>query len=279
MLAAMVLAIPAVASAHVTVRPRESKPGVEEKYTVRVPTEGEVATTSVVLEVPDGVAVSDVPAPEGATRDVKRAGDRIVAITWTKEIKPKESAEFLFVARNPSAAAQITWKVRQHYADGTFSDWTPATKLAPASTETGAPAQPAVSSGDAAKIEAWLKTYDDAFNAKDVDRLGAFYHPDVTVYEGGGINNGWADYRDRHLGPELKAFQNLAFSHSNVTVHVLDGGRSAYVAANYSLKARMGEREVDSGGLATYVLVKGSDGAWKIRHSHTSSRPRRPAGP
>jgi hypothetical protein len=23
---------------------------------------------------------------------------------------------------------------------------------------------------------------------------------DVTIYEGGGINNGWTGYRDRHLG-------------------------------------------------------------------------------
>ena len=132
--------------------------------------------------------------------------------------------------------------------------------------------------GDAAAVETWLKGYDEAFNAKDLEKLAAFYHPDVTVYEGGGINKGWADYRDRHLGPELKAFQNLQFAHSNVAVQLLDGGRSAYVTANYSLKARMGERDVDSGGLATYVLIKAADGAWKIRHSHTSSRPRRPAG-
>ena len=36
----LVLAAPSLAVAHVSVRPRESKPGVEERYTVRVPTEG-----------------------------------------------------------------------------------------------------------------------------------------------------------------------------------------------------------------------------------------------
>ena len=41
-----------------------------------------------------------------------------------------------------------------------------------------------------------------AFVAKDLKKLATFYHPDVTIYEGAGINNGWADYRDRHLGPE-----------------------------------------------------------------------------
>jgi len=56
------------------------------------------------------------------------------------------------------------------------------------------------------------------------------------------------------------------------------GGQSAYAKSRYSLKARMGERDIDSEGLATYLPIKGSDGAWKIPHSHTSSRPvRRPA--
>jgi ketosteroid isomerase-like protein len=132
---------------------------------------------------------------------------------------------------------------------------------------------------DPAAIEAWLKGYDAAFNAKDLDKLATFYHPDVTIYEGGGINNGWIDYRDRHLGPELKEFENLQFGHSNTKVTVLPGGQSAYATSEYSIKAKMGEREIDSRGLETLVLVKGADGTWKIRHSHTSSRPaRRPAG-
>ena len=91
------------------------------------------------------------------------------------------------------------------------------------------------------------------------------------------MNRGWYDYRDNHLGPELKAFQNLQFGHRDTKVTLLSGGQSAYATARYSIKAKMGERDIDSEGLATYVLVKSSDGDWKIRHSHTSSR-RRPSG-
>jgi len=54
--------------------------------------------------------------------DVRRENDRIVAITWKQEIKPAEYGEFVFFARNPKAA-QIAWKVRQRYADGTSADW------------------------------------------------------------------------------------------------------------------------------------------------------------
>jgi ketosteroid isomerase-like protein len=87
------------------------------------------------------------------------------------------------------------------------------------------------------------------------------------------------DYRDRHLGPELKAFENLHFGHSNTKVAMLPREQSAYVTSEYSIKAQMGERELDSRGLKTLVLVKGADGSWKIRHLHPSSRAaRRPAG-
>ena len=122
-----------------------------------------------------------------------------------------------------------------------------------------------------------VEGYDAAFNAKDLERLASFYHPDVTIYEGGAINNGWVDYRDHHLGPELKAFENLQFGHSNTKVTVLPGWQSAYATSEYSIKATMGDRQIDSTRLETLVLVKGADGTWKIRHSHASSRPRRPA--
>jgi uncharacterized protein (TIGR02246 family) len=283
LLSALCLMVPPLAFAHVTVLPREAKPGVEQQYTVRVPTEGQVATTSVYLEVPEGVTIIDVPHPEGATPQVKKIGNRIVAITWTKEISPKQRAEFVFKASNPGTEGQITWKVQQRFGDGKSSDWTPGTKV------TNTPAAPAVpgaaaaagvqpaASGDAAAIEKWLGEYDAAFNAKDLEKLASFYHPDVTIYEGGGIDNGWAKYRDGHLGPELKAFEDLQFAHTGRQINVLGDGRTAYVVSQYSLKAKMADRVVDSGGLETLVLVKAADGAWKIRHSHTSSRPRRPA--
>ncbi len=140
------------------------------------------------------------------------------------------------------------------------------------------PASQQAVAADAAAIETWLNGYDAAFVAKDLEKLSSYYDPQVTIYEGGGINNGWADYRDHHLGPELKAFENLQIGHTDRRIHVLGDGRSAYVVSNYFIKAKMGAREIDSGGLETLVLVKGADGAWKIRHSHTSARARRPAG-
>jgi uncharacterized protein YcnI len=119
-LAASLFAQPALA--HVTVWPPQSRAGASERYTVRVPTERNVATVSVEVEVPAAVAVTGVLAPAGFTYEIKRDGNRIASITWKQEIKPGEVGEFVFFARNP-AASQIVWKAHQRYADGQVEDW------------------------------------------------------------------------------------------------------------------------------------------------------------
>ena len=108
--------------AHVTVSPEQSQAGAPERYTVRVPTEGQVTTTSVELDVPPDVTVTGVLVGGGYTYDVRRDGNRIVAITWKLEIKPGEIGEFVFFARNPKAS-QIAWRAHQRFADGTSADW------------------------------------------------------------------------------------------------------------------------------------------------------------
>jgi uncharacterized protein YcnI len=124
--AAVVIALLVTAAtlhAHVTVWPRQSQAGASERYTVRVPTEGKITTTAVELEVPADVTVTGVLAGSGFTCDARRDGERIVAITWTQDIKSGEVGEFVFFARNPKAT-QIAWKTRQKFADGSTADWT-----------------------------------------------------------------------------------------------------------------------------------------------------------
>jgi ketosteroid isomerase-like protein len=142
----------------------------------------------------------------------------------------------------------------------------------------GAPA-PAAEPVDSA-MKTWLQAYEAAFAAKDLAQLAVFYDPEVTIFEGGGINRGWADYRDNHLGPELAEMEAPRLTHTNVVVRVLDGEvRSAYVTSEYRLQTRMKGSEVDAGGLETLIVSRGGDGLWKIRHAHTSSRRRPAPGP
>ena len=272
---ALMLAVSA--EAHVRITPRESKVGATETYSARVPTEGKVATVSVELEVPTGVAILSAVASSEGNATLKKEGDRVIAVMWNVKIDPGAFAELTYVARNPTDGAEIVWKVHQRYADGSSSDWIggPGTRAPAPITKLAGSSQGA--SADAA-IALWLAEYDDAFNAKSLDRLAAFYHPDVTIFEGGGVNTGWADYRDNHIGPELKDFENLKFLHQNIAVHQLSpNGDAAYVTSEYVLKARVKGRDIDSGGLETLVLVKDAAGAWKIRHSHSSAKRRGPA--
>jgi ketosteroid isomerase-like protein len=126
-----------------------------------------------------------------------------------------------------------------------------------------------------ASVLAFFKTYDTAFSARDLTKLAALHHADVTRYEGSFVNTGWADYRDNHLAAEFKDRKSQEFVHSNIVVHML-GDNAAYVTADYLLKYPSADRTVESGGIATMILVK-EGGAWKLRHHHTASR-RRPAG-
>ena len=116
------LMVGAVAHAHVTVAPAESRGGVVERYTIRVPTEGQVTTVALDLEVPPDVTITGILVNGVYTYEARREGDRIIGITWKLEIKPREVAEFVIFARNPKSG-QIAWKARQKFADGTSADW------------------------------------------------------------------------------------------------------------------------------------------------------------
>jgi uncharacterized protein YcnI len=132
----------ALAAAHVTVWPRESRTGAYEKYVVRVPTEGDVATQSVELRVPANVDIVSIGAPTGYTYEAKRTGSRITSVVFTMTIKPGEFAEFAFMARNPKQGGDVRWEAIQRFADGTSTEWTgPAKDKHPASvTKVIAPA-------------------------------------------------------------------------------------------------------------------------------------------
>lgn len=115
------LAFATSALAHVTVWPRESRAGGHEKYVVRVPTEGKVATESVEIFIPEGVSVVSLAA--GPRYELKKNGERTTSILWTARIEPGEFAEFAFMARNPREGKDLTWKAVQKFVDGSSTEW------------------------------------------------------------------------------------------------------------------------------------------------------------
>lgn len=131
LIVATVLVSAAVVSvaAHVTIGPAESRLGANERYVVRVPTEGQVATMGVDLAVPEGVMISGVLASGGWTAEVQRDGNRTVGIRWKVQIPPRQFGELVFTARNPREGTEIAWRVVQRFEDGTSREWTPKTTL------------------------------------------------------------------------------------------------------------------------------------------------------
>lgn len=115
----------------------------------------------------------------------------------------------------------------------------------------------------------------------DMAALDTLYAGDsLSVFESAGINRGWADYRDHHLGPELKRMSGFKYRPIEIVVRV--DGRLAWATVSYALQAREEARTIDNFGRGTYILERrgtGEQARWVVRHSHTASRARRPNDP
>ena len=116
-----------------------------------------------------------------------------------------------------------------------------------------------------------------AAERKDLAALDTLYAGDsLTVVEGAGINRGWVDYRDNHIGPELKQFANFRYRPYEIQVRV--AGPLAWAIFQYALSADAGERKIDVVGRGTAILER-RGARWVVRHTQTTSRARRPTDP
>src|SRR5437879_6093824 len=142
-------------------------------------------------------------------------------------------------------------------------------------------AQRSNAADDEAAVRDALMKSASSFEKNDMTTATAVWANDesLTVFESGHANYGWTDYRDHHLGPEMKEMTNTKYSFSDLKIHL--AGNTAWVTMRYSIAADVGEagktRHVEGAGLASAVLEK-RDGQWRIVHWH-SSAPRRAPTP
>ncbi len=123
--ASLVLATSGGAWAHVEVSPEEVSANNYERLAVSVPTEKDIPTTHVKVEVPEGFEVAGVQPVPGWQHEFEEDGGIIRAITWSGgEIQPQEFQEFVFQARTPEDAGQYAWRALQTYEDGSVVEWT-----------------------------------------------------------------------------------------------------------------------------------------------------------
>lgn len=136
-------------------------------------------------------------------------------------------------------------------------------------------------SDEAAVREALLKSA-SSFAKNDMTTAAQVWVNDesLTVFESGHANYGWADYRDNHLGPEMREMKNTAYSFSDIKIHL--AGKTAWATFKYTIAADVTEngkqRHVDGAGLGTAILEQ-RDGQWRIVHWHSSAPRRAPSPP
>jgi hypothetical protein len=90
----------------VVVSPEEVAAEDYATLTISVPTEKEVPTTKVRVEVPDGFVLSGVQPVPGWDSSFEEDGGLITAVTWSGgEFRPREFQQFLVQAQAPKSRA------------------------------------------------------------------------------------------------------------------------------------------------------------------------------
>lgn len=121
----MILATTGVAWAHVVVHPNEAPAGSYQRFDVSVPTEKDMPTTKVQVEVPEGITVTGVKPVPGWQSEFEKDGGVVKSITWSGgQINPEEFQEFSFQARTPEDVGEYSWSAYQTYEDGSVVEWT-----------------------------------------------------------------------------------------------------------------------------------------------------------
>lgn len=141
--AALALALPASAAAHVTLQPSEAAAGDFTVLDVRVPNESDdAATTKVDVQLPDGfifasyqpvpgwsVAVKMEKLAEPVTSHGEQITEQVAQVTWTADsdgagIQPGQFVDLPISVQIPGAAGDaLTFKALQTYDDGEVVRW------------------------------------------------------------------------------------------------------------------------------------------------------------
>ena len=120
----LIMAAAGVAWAHVVVHPEEAPAGSYQKFDVSVPTEKDIPTTQVQVEVPEGFTVTGVKPVPGWQSAFEEDGGVVKSITWSGgQINPEEFQEFSFQARTPEETGEYSWSAFQTYEDGSVVAW------------------------------------------------------------------------------------------------------------------------------------------------------------
>ena len=119
-----VVIMPAIASAHVVVKPEQVGIGAFQTFMTGVPNEKDIPVTGLKLSIPAGLNYVTPNVKPGWDVNVVKSGDTVTEIDWTNgSIPAGQRDEFDFSAQAPAKATAIQWKAYQTYADGSVVAW------------------------------------------------------------------------------------------------------------------------------------------------------------
>ncbi|MEO5949956.1 MAG: YcnI family protein [Candidatus Saccharimonadales bacterium] len=138
------LAFSTSAFAHVVVKPAEVVTAGFQTFTIGVPNEKDISTTSIKLVIPDGLKYVQPTQKAGWQIDVEKSGTgedaAVKSITWSgNEVKGGFRDDFTFSGQVPEKAADLQWKAYQTYSDGTVVSWDKAAQGEDSETTTSGP--------------------------------------------------------------------------------------------------------------------------------------------
>jgi hypothetical protein len=84
---------------------------------------------------------------------------------------------------------------------------------------------------DTARVRKAIEAFALAFQTGDLAPLDTIYHESVTVYEDGRLDQGWLQYRDQHLLPEIAALTRRQLQFEDITVRL--SGVTAWATCRY----------------------------------------------
>lgn len=124
----LALSFGGVASAHVVVKPAEVLTAGFQTFTIGVPNEKDIPTTSIKLMIPDGLKHVSPTQKAGWQIDVEKEGTgedaAVKSITWSgSAVEAGFRDDFTFSGQVPEKVTDLQWKAYQTYADGTLVSW------------------------------------------------------------------------------------------------------------------------------------------------------------
>ena len=120
------------------------------------------------------------------------------------------------------------------------------------------------------EVQSLLDEYRAAMEARSVERLAKVVDPDLVVVEGTGINVGWPDYRDHHIGPELKEMRSLKYMEPRL-IDAFVSGDVAHAVVQARLEIVEEKETVALSAVESFDLRKTAQG-WRIRSIHFSGK-------